>query len=375
MKWSLLTAVIIAAAFGGLGWWLRTYHFAGVSTLVTLGAVAIATFAGFQAARSAHASSKTSALALKNEERAKYGWTITVHPEGDRYVLRNMGTLTAHDVRFINVDPHTFIQFEQHEGERGPTIERGHAVAFQATFTFGSSGNAVELDWQPEGEKTRRTFKDVLDEIPNKFSEETTKRWQTERDAEAAMNRVWCAEIRKILIELAGAWGDFKAKDTPQTRSRVQGLVSALPSNMVRAMGNAVDVPRDFWGEHQWPFENWVQERKDKQLVRENAPMIELMWNLTWVQIPRVRGGDLSQPPDPWHRLEHAIHGYVELVRNRERGKIEFRDGERDRKSTEDAMKMFERFKPMLEGGDPPPGGKRYNPDESPGSGPQPKPE
>jgi hypothetical protein len=79
-------------AFGGLGWWLRTYHFAGVSTLVTLGAVAIATFAGFQAARSAHASSKTSALDLKIEERAKYGWTITVHPEGDRYVLRNMAT-------------------------------------------------------------------------------------------------------------------------------------------------------------------------------------------------------------------------------------------------------------------------------------------
>jgi hypothetical protein len=106
----------------------------------------------------------------------------------------------------------------------------------------------------------------------------------------------------------------------------------------------AVDVPRDFWGEHQWPFENWVQEAKDKKLVRENAPMIELMWNLTWVQIPRLREGDLSQPPDPWYRLEHAIYGYVELVRNREQGKIEFREGERDRKSQKEAVKDFADF-------------------------------
>jgi hypothetical protein len=55
-------------------------------------------------------------------------------------------------------------------------------------------------------------------------------------------------------------------------------------------------------------------------------------------------------------------HGYVELVRNREKGKIEYQDGERDRRSTEDAKAMFERFKPMLEGGDPPPGVVRYNP-------------
>lgn len=366
MKLSVSVALIIALVFGAFDLWLWKHHHSPAATLVAVGALGVACFAQFQASRSAQNSTNAFALARLNEERAKYGWTITVHPEGDRYVLRNTGTSAAHDVRFINVAPETHIYFEQHEGEDGPSIASGHAVAFHALFTYGSPGNAIEINWLPDGESERRTFKDVLDDIPNKFSEETKKRWQTERDEEAAMNRVWCAEIRKLLIELADAWGDFKTKETPRTKARVQGLVSALPSNMVRAIGFEVDVPRDFWGDHQWPFENWVQERKDKQLVRENAPMIELIWNLTWVQIPRVREGDASQPPDPWYRLEHAIHGYVELVRNRGKGKVEYRDGPRDRAQREDAMKMFERFKPMLEGGEPPPGVVRYNPDESP---------
>jgi len=349
MKLSVSVALIVAVVFGGFDLWLWKHHHSPAATLVAVGALGVACFAQFQASRSAHNSTNAYALAQLNEERAKYGWLITVHADADRYVLRNTGTLMAHDVRFINVDPHTHLYFEQHEGDQGPAIAPGHAVAFHAIFTYGSPGNAVEIDWLPEGETERRTFKDVLDDVPNKTFDETVKRREVERDAEAAMQRVWCAEIRKLLIELAAAWGDYKDKETPQNRTRVQALVSALPSNMVRAMGFAVDVPRDFWGEHQWPFENWVQDAQDKKLVRENAPMIELMWNLTWVQIPRVREGDLSQPPDPWYRLEHAIHGYVELVRNREQGKIEFRDGERDRKHREEAMQMLKQHEAMFE--------------------------
>jgi hypothetical protein len=67
---------------------------------------------------------------------------------------------------------------------------------------------------------------------------------------------------------------------------RVQALVGALPSNMLREMGFAVDVPRDFWGENQWPLDVFVQDARDKELVRENAPMIELMWNLLWSGFP-----------------------------------------------------------------------------------------
>lgn len=355
MKLSVTVALVIVVVFGAFDFWLWKHYHSPASTLVAVGALGVACFAQFQASRSAHNSSKASTLAHSaearaqaNEELAKYRWTITVHPEGDRYVLRNTGTLTAQDVRFINVDPHTMLSFEQHEGEDGPTVEPGHAVAFHAHFTFGSSGNAVELDWLPAGETERKTFRDVIDSIPNRTFDEVVKRREVERDAEAAMDRVWCAEIRKILVDLAAAWGEYKANDTSQNKMRVQGLVSALPSNMVRAMGFEVDVPRDFWGMHQWPFENFVQDAEDKKLVRENAPMIELMWNMTWVQIPRQREGDLSQPPDRWYRLEHAIRGYIELVRNREQGKVEYRDGQRDRDSHERALQMMQQHKTMF---------------------------
>lgn len=355
MKLSVLVAATIAALYGGLAWWLRASHHTSGAVLIAIGAFAVSCFAQFQASRSAHNSTKTSALAVlnekrarANEERAKYGWAITVHPDGNRYVLRNTGTLAAHDVRFTKVDPQTRLYFEHHEGDTGPTVAPGHAVAFHAVFTFGSRGNAIEIDWLPDGEVERKPFRDVLDDIPNKTFDETVKRREVERDAEAAMDRAWCTEIRKLLVDLAEAWGDLKDNETFQNKIRVQGLVSALPSNMVRAMGFEVDVPRDFWGMHQWPFENWVQDAKDKELVRVNAPMIELMWNLRWVQIPRVREGDVSQQPDPWYRLEHAIRGYVDLVRNREQGKIEYRDGERDREHHERAMAMMQQQKAML---------------------------
>lgn len=356
MKLSVTVALVIVVVFGAFDFWLWKHHHSPAATLVAVGALGVACFAQFQASRSAHNALKASTLAhsaearaLANEERAKYGWTITVHPGGDRYVMCNTGTLAAQDVRFINVDRHTVLSFEQHEGEDGPTVEPGHAVAFHAHFAYGSSCNAVELDWLPAGETKRKKFRDVLDDIPNKTLDGVVKRREIERDAEAAMDRVWCAEMRKILIDLAAAWGDYKANDTSQNKMRVQGLVSALPSNMVRAMGFEVDVPRDFWGRHQWPFENFVQDAKDKKLVRENAPMIELMWNLAWVQIPRRREADLSQPPDPWYRLEHAICGYIELVRNREQGKVEYRDGQRDRESRERALQIMQQHKSMFD--------------------------
>lgn len=349
MKLSMSVALIIVVVFGGFDLWLWKHYHSPAATLIAVGAFGVACFAQFQASRSTQNSTNAFALARLNEERAKYHWTITVHPEGDRYVLRNTGTLAAHDVRFINVDPHTMLNFEQHEGDDGPTVEPNHAVAFHAHFTYGSSGNAVEFDWLPAGETERKKFRDVLDDIPNKTFDEVVKRREVERDAEAAMDRAWCAEMRKLLVDLAAAWGEYKDKETPQNKARVQGLVSALPSNMVRAMGFEVDVPRDFWGMHQWPFENFVQDTKDKKLVRENAPMIELLWNMTWVQIPRRREGDLSQPPDPWYRLEHAIRGYIELVRNREQGKIDYRDGQRDRESHERALQMMAQHKATFE--------------------------
>ena len=94
-------AVVIAILYGTLAWYLWAYHHTSGPVLIAMGACAVSCFAQFQGSRSFHNTAKTAALAQLNEERAKYGWKITVHPEGDRHVLRNMGTLTAHDVRFI----------------------------------------------------------------------------------------------------------------------------------------------------------------------------------------------------------------------------------------------------------------------------------
>jgi hypothetical protein len=204
---------------------------------------------------------------------------------------------------------------------------------------MSAPGNEIQISWLPDGEKKRRTHFDVLEPIPNKTFDDVVKRREVERDAEAAMRRQWCVEIRRLLIDLADAWGDFQTKATPQNKMRVQALVSALPGNMVREMGYAVDVPRDHWGQGQWPLDVWALDEKDKKLVRDNAPMIELMWNLTWVQIPQVAEADISQSPRPWYRIEDAVSGYVELVHNRAEGKRELIDGPRDRKHREEAMK------------------------------------
>lgn len=223
----------------------------------------------------------------------------------------------------------------------------------------------------PAGEKKRQTHKDVLDDIPRKnpFADMAARNRERSNETlkdSAAAHRQWCVEIRRHLIDLAGAWADYQTEATLQNKMRVQALVGALPSNMVREMGFAVDVPRDFWGNHQWPLDVFVQDAKDKELVRDNAAMIELMWNLTWVQIPQVAEADISQNPDPWHRIEHAVWGYVELVRNREQGKRELRDGPRDRKHRDEAMQMIEQNQATLERNQ---AARKNKPGELPGSG------
>lgn len=118
--WAWVTGTSVVA-FGVAAWAMHVFTKAELRDYITLGAVGIACVAWVQAARSANAATKTAALAELNEERKKYGWAIAVHPDGDRYVLRNTGTLVAHDVKFV-VDEYTFVEFEHHEGEQGPDI-------------------------------------------------------------------------------------------------------------------------------------------------------------------------------------------------------------------------------------------------------------
>jgi hypothetical protein len=336
--WAWVTGVFVVV-FGVAAWLMHAFTKAELRDYITLAAVGIACVAWVQASRSANAATKTAALAELNEERKRYGWAIAVHPDGDRYVLRNSGTLLARDVKLV-ADDHTFVQFEQHDGDQGPDIPPGQSKAFSASFTMMSSpGNEIQIDWQPDGEKQRQRHNEVLEPIPNKVFEETVKRREVERAAEAAAAERFFAETRRLLLDLADAWGAYKEDASPRNKIRVQALVAAVPGNMAKEIGYEADVLRDLWGPHQWPLDVFVADPKDKKLVRENAPMIELMWNLMQVQLPEIVDADNSQSPMGWFRIEHAVSGYVELVRNRESGKRELLDGPRDRKTRADAKK------------------------------------
>ncbi|GJN99104.1 hypothetical protein NJB1907f44_48910 [Mycobacterium marinum] len=154
------------------------------------------------------------------------------------------------------------------------------------------------------------------------------------------------AETRRLLIQLADAWGHYQDDPSAGNKMRVQGIVGALPGNCAKEIGYAVDVPRDHWAPGQWPLEGLVENPDDRELVRQNAPMIELIWNLWQVGLRGLVDADLSQPPRYWHRVEDAVYGYIDLVRRRETGDRELVFGPRDRKHREAALKMLEQVGP-----------------------------
>lgn len=346
-------------AFGGLGWWLLARTAAEPKDLITLGAVAFACLAWMQSRRSANAATANAALAQRNEERSKYGWTMTLHPNGDHYVLRNTGTLAAHDVKFANVEDFAHMRFVRHDGDEGPDILPGQSKAFYALEGWSSPGKEVLIDWQPDGEPKRQKFNEGLPPMPRMLADRTNER-AAERAAERAQHAHIVDEARRLLVELAGAWGTYQANSTPHNKMRVQGLVAALPGNFAKEIGYAVDVPRDFWGPDQWPLENFAQA-KDRKLVRENAAMIELIWNLWQVQLPEEVEGDNSQSPRYWHRIEHAVHGYVDLVRRRESKDRELVESPRDRKHRVEAQAELAAFQQRF--------GKQHLPEPGDGNG------
>ena len=147
--WAWVTGAFVMVV-GVAALLMHAFTKAGLEDYITLAAVGIACLAWVQASRSANAATKTAALAELNEERKRYGWTVTVHPDGDRYVLRNTGTVLAHDVKLVAYDDHTFVRFEQHDGDRGPDIPPNQSKAFSASFTMMSSpGYSARLQPQP----------------------------------------------------------------------------------------------------------------------------------------------------------------------------------------------------------------------------------
>jgi hypothetical protein len=339
--------------------WLLAFTPAEPKDLIAVVAVVVACLAWYQSYRSAQAATtsagastksadaatKSAAIATAHEERSKYGWTVTLHPNGDHYVLRNIGTLAAHDVKFANEDQLGRVRFAMHvHSDQGPSIQPGQAKAFYATPTFSRPNIELVIDWQPEGESQRRTFNEALPPLSSAAFEEHVKERNAANAAQELARERANDETRRLLIELADAWGDYQESPSASKKIRVQGLVGALPTHVAKLIGYAVDVPRGYWAPHQWPLEGFVQSPDDKELVRENAPMIELIWNLWQVQLPHTAGADLSQEPPYWHRIEHAVNGFVQLVRTREAGKQVLLEGPRDRKHTQEAQQMLKRF-------------------------------
>ncbi|KMO76877.1 hypothetical protein MCHLDSM_03026 [Mycolicibacterium chlorophenolicum] len=302
---------------------------------LTLGVGTIALLALVQTTMSSTAATINTELNKVAEDRKKYGWSIVLHPDGGSYVLRNTGTVTAKDVKLVVPGERARAAFLQHEGEVGPTIPYNQSKGFRADFPWTSRGTEIQIDWLPDGEAKRRTHNDVVQPTPDRIAEYESRQRQKlddQRANEDAQIERYAAECRRLLIELATAWGEYCEDPTERKKMRVQALVGALPTNFVREIGYQVDVTRDYWGIDQWPPEVWTPDSTDDQeLLRRNAAMIELAWNLRQVQIPKFVEIDLSQSPEHWYRINHAVYGFRDQVRGRESGEREFRDGQRDR--------------------------------------------
>jgi hypothetical protein len=323
---------------------------------LTLAAGTIALLALVQTWLSSSAATTNADLAKMNEERKKYCWSIVLHPDGGHYVLRNTGTFTARDVRLVIPGEFGHAAFLQHDGDSGPQIPPNQSKAFKAEFPWSSRGTEIQVDWLPDGEHKRQLFNDVVQPTPDRVAEYETKvrqRLDEQHSANQAAVERYAMESRRLLIELGDAWATYQADSSAQNKIRVQVIVGALPTNFAREIGYQVDVPRDFWGNDQWPPELWVGDRvEDQALLRENAAVIELLWNLRQVQIPVFVEPDLSQPPDPWPRIEKAIYGFRDLVRQRESGEREYRRGKRDREQREDVDRRFKEFNSRIEATD-----------------------
>lgn len=322
---------------------------AGLRDYLTLVALVIASLALVQNWTSSSAAIESAELSRLAEHRKKYGWSIQLHPDGGSYVLRNTGTVTATDVKLLVPGKGGRAAFLQVDGEGGPTIRPNQSKGFRASFPWTSSGTEIQVDWLPRGDGKRQTHVDVVQPTPDRVAEFQTRQRQLLEGQHAAEDeaiRRYEAECRGLLLDLAEAWGTFQEDATAANKLRVQAIVGALPTNFAREIGYQVDVPRDYWGEHQWPPENWVpDDPRDQVLLRENAAIIELIWNLRQVQIPKFVEIDLSQSPEPWPRIERAIYGFRDLVRGRESGHREVRDGERDREHRAAVQKRFEEMK------------------------------
>ncbi|GAB08301.1 hypothetical protein GOARA_008_00010, partial [Gordonia araii NBRC 100433] len=291
------------------------------SPLIALCALAVALGAQRHSARSADAATRSAALAEEQERNRRYGWVITLRPDGATYELRNVGTASATNVllagEFTRI---AFIGRSRTDDEEANTVNiaAGEARAFHAVASWGDSGHEVTITWKPHGE-TERTWVDVVPTPPNTLAEIRRER-DDQRVREEQRRHEDARDIRELILRLGDAYADWKAdQGNPAKKLKVQLLVAALPPSFGREIGYQVDVARDVWGSSELPFTGHVRE-EDQELIVGLEAEIELMWNMRTVAGYRVYGPDGTEGPDTEPRIWWALTGYADRVRERESG-------------------------------------------------------
>lgn len=312
------------------------------SPTIALGSVIVALNAWSQSRRSADAAQKNAHISELQEGRRRYGWVLEPHPDPNRHVLRNTGTLAATQVQLTNTQDFAHLAFLRQD-DGAPTIQPGEAKAFDALESFGSLGVEVTISWIPEGEAEKKEWVEVLESAPDtKIEKIAAERAQRNiREEQRAYDEF--KEIRQILLQLGQAYAEYKTDPENMTKKfRVQMLTSALPPDLAREVGYEVDVPRHVWGPDEYPLDQMIAD-EDKHILQGNIPQVELMWNLfqlrgleIWGPVGRGRSQEL--------RVWHAMQGYVDRVKERESGERTTRRSPADQKHYNESMEHIRQF-------------------------------
>lgn len=320
-----VTAAILSGSFTT---WL--------SPIVALIAMLVSAGSFVQSRRSADAAQRNAKVVELQEGRRRFGWSVTVDPEGERYVLRNVGTIAATEVALSG---YRHVYFTDRSD--APTIAPGEAKAFVVLQGFDEPVSELRIDWIPEGLGHRRSWVEVLPEMESRFFADAKAESKAARIRNAETDRQTRLRHVELLIELADVYSQYRECPTDRAlKLHVQALVAALPPHMVREIGYQVDVPRHAWGPSEWPLSQSVGD-DDKALVEDAAAEIELLWNIQQTMGWSFYLADGGPGGNTEPRIWWAVQGYVRRVRARERGERKTRRSPEDQRNADEAAQRF----------------------------------
>lgn len=311
------------------------------SPVIAIAALGVALAALGHSAKSADADARSAALAEQQELNRRYGWAITLRPDGQTYELRNLGTITARHVRLSgDFRGIAFLGRQRDEAGEAPVdIAPGEARAFQAYAGWSDVGEEVTITWTPNGGE-ERTWVDVVPVPPGTMADRRQERIE-EQARKEQQHREDAREVRELILRLGDAYAEWKSdQNNPEKKLRVQLLVAALPPDLGREIGHQVDVARDVWGPSEYPFVDHVCE-EDKEIIDGMEAEIELMWNMRSVAGYSVYGPKGVEGPDTEPRIWWALMGYADRVRERRSGERRLRDSPFDARSRREAEATF----------------------------------